>query len=251
MSRPNLIYGRHPVREQLNARPDAVKRIFVQSGVHHPAVSELLDEAKRANVPLEPVSRKRLDSMVGRVAHQGVVAEVTPFSYTDFEQLLEQMSACERPALIVLLDQIQDPHNLGAILRSAYAFGADGVVIVKDRASEVTGTVSKASAGAASKIPIARVTNLRATIETLKKNGVWIYGTDASAEKSLAQVDLKSPVALVIGNEGKGLRRLVAETCDELVSIPMMGALGSLNASVSAGIALYEAVRQRDVGSRP
>lgn len=250
MSKPELIYGRHPVREQLSARPSAVRRVMVAEGTSHPMITELLAMAKEISVRVERMPRKKLEGLVGRVAHQGVVAEVTPFGYVGIDDLLNGVTQSGQPALLIVLDQIQDPHNLGAILRSAYALGAQGVIIVKDRATEVTGTVSKASAGAASKIPVARVTNLRRALEILKDASLWIYGTDADAEKTLSQVDLTGPVALVIGNEGKGLRRLVAETCDELVRIPMSGELGSLNASVSAGIALYEAVRQRGaVGS--
>lgn len=245
MSKGDLIYGRHPVAEQLAARPNAVRRIYIAEGSNHPALTELLAAAKTASVKVDRLPRRKLEGLVGRVAHQGVAAEVAPFDYVDLEALLETAKHSERPALLVVLDQIQDPHNLGAILRSAYALGAHGVVIVKDRATEVTGTVSKASAGAASKIPIARVTNLRHALEAMKRAELWIYGTDAGAEKDLSALDLTGPVAVVIGNEGKGLRRLVAETCDELVRIPMSGELGSLNASVSAGIALYEAARQR------
>ncbi|MEO1170684.1 MAG: 23S rRNA (guanosine(2251)-2'-O)-methyltransferase RlmB [Myxococcota bacterium] len=247
MSRNELIYGRHPVREQISARADAVKRVFVADGTQHPSVNELIDDAKRAKISVERLSRKKLESMVGRVAHQGVAAEVTPFRYVEIEDLVESVTTSDRPGLLMVLDQIQDPHNLGAILRSAYALGAHGVVIVKDRATEVTGTVAKASAGAATKIPVARVTNLRAALEQLKDAGIWIYGAAAEAERELSEVDLTGPVAMVVGNEGKGLRRLVAETCDALVSIPMRGELGSLNASVSAGIVLYEVVRQRNV----
>ncbi|MEM6731430.1 MAG: 23S rRNA (guanosine(2251)-2'-O)-methyltransferase RlmB [Myxococcota bacterium] len=247
MSKSEMIYGRHPVREQLAARPTAVRRILISEGTSHPSIDELTNEARRAKVRVERLSRRKLESLVGRVSHQGVAAEVEPFGYADLSDLIEVAIRSDRPGLLVVLDQIQDPHNLGAILRSAYALGAHGVIIVKDRATEVTGTVSKASAGAATKIPIARVTNLRNALEQLKKNQIWVYGTAANGSKTLSDIDLTGPVALVIGNEGKGLRRLVAETCDELVRIPMLGELGSLNASVSAGIALYEVVRQRSV----
>lgn len=245
MSRGELIYGRHPVREQLSARASEVRRIMIAEGTKHPSINELLEEARRAKVSVDYLPRKKIEALVGRVAHQGVIAEVAPFQYVDVEDVIAMVKNSERPGLVMVLDQIQDPHNLGAILRSAYALGAHAVMIVKDRATEVTGTVAKASAGAATKIPVARVTNLRGALEKLKSAGIWIYGTAVDAKREIADFDFTGSVALVVGNEGKGLRRLVAETCDELMSIPMRGKLGSLNASVSAGIVLYEVARQR------
>ncbi|MEO0812080.1 MAG: 23S rRNA (guanosine(2251)-2'-O)-methyltransferase RlmB, partial [Myxococcota bacterium] len=213
MSRSEFIYGRHPVMEQLSARPEAVRRVMIADGTKHPSVDELRALAERHRVRVDRLPRRKLEGLVGRVTHQGVAAEVEPFPYADLDDLLSVVEASGQPALLMILDQIQDPHNLGAILRSAYALGAHGVVIVKDRASDVTGTVSKASAGAATKIPIARVTNLRSALESLKKSGIWVFGTSLQATKELGDVDLTGQVALVIGNEGKGLRRLVAETC--------------------------------------
>ncbi|MEL6761188.1 MAG: 23S rRNA (guanosine(2251)-2'-O)-methyltransferase RlmB [Myxococcota bacterium] len=245
MSRGEFIYGRHPVREHLLAHSEGTRAILVADGAEPGAIRDLLQIAQRASIPVSRVSRRRLETLIGKVAHQGVVAEIEPFKFSHLEDVMAAADKDDRPALFVVLDQIQDPHNFGAIVRSAFALGAHGVVITKDRSVDVTGAVVKASAGAVMKLPIARVTNLRMALETLKKGGVWVYGTSADAEKPLAELDLSGPVAMVIGNEGKGMRKLVGETCDAIVRVPMVGRLGSLNASVSAGIALYEVARQR------
>ncbi len=242
------LYGRHPVAEALRARPRDVQRLFVASGGSAERLADLVRSAEQKGVPVTQVSRRALEEMVGDVPHQGIVAAVAAFAYTELDDFLTQLAASEARPLVVALDQVQDPHNLGAIIRSAYALGAHGVVIPKDNASEVTPTVVKSAAGATAHLPIIRVTNLRRALEQLKQAGLWIVGADMEQGKPAPEVDLKAATVLVIGSEGHGMRRLVQEACDLHVYIPMPGNLGSLNASVAAGILLYEASRQRGGG---
>jgi 23S rRNA (guanosine2251-2'-O)-methyltransferase len=196
-------------------------------------------------VPVQRVGRGKLDDMVGRVQHQGVVALVAAFEYSDIEDVVDAVIERGETPLVLALDLIQDPHNLGSLTRSALALGAHAVVILKDRAVEVTGTVVKTSAGATAHLPICRVTNLRNTLESLKERGLWVYGAAAGEGSAIADTDFARPAVIVVGSEGKGLRRLVAETCDALIHVPMSGKLGSLNAAVAGSIVLYEAARQR------
>lgn len=247
MSREHFIYGRRPVRELLKHRASQVRRVIVVDGRHDRSLRELVDSAERAGLLVERWSPRRATALVGDVTHQGIVAETRAFDYIELDDLLTISAKSEHPSLIVVMDQIQDPGNFGAIIRSARAFGAHGAVVPKDRCAGVTAVAVKASAGATSQLPIARVTNLRSAIEVLKQSGVWVFGMSADAPRSLEEHDFTGAVALVIGNEGRGLRRLIAEYCDELVRIPMSRGWDSLNASVSAGIALYEVDRQRRV----
>lgn len=235
------IAGRNPVLEAL--RSDAlVDTVYVsqESG----GLQEIITLAKEKGIPVKIVTDAKLSQLTSGAVHQGVAAEGACGKYVSLEDLLQYAADREEPPLLVLCDGIQDPHNLGAIIRTAEAAGAHGVVIPKRRSASLTLTVGKTSAGAASWLPVARVSNLTAAMETLKKNGVWIYGTDA-AGTSYTDSDFTCGTAFVIGSEGFGMSRLVSETCDAMLSLPMRGKVNSLNASVAAGIFLYEAVRQR------
>ena len=236
------IAGRNPVLEALRSGA-AIDTVYLsqESG----GLQEIITLAKEKGIPVKMVTDAKLSQLTGGAVHQGVAAEGACGSYVSLEALLETAAAKGEPPLLVLCDGIQDPHNLGAIIRTAEAAGAHGVVIPKRRSASLTLTVGKTSAGAASWLPVARVPNLTAAMETLKQNGVWIYGTDA-AGTSYTETDFTGGTAFVIGSEGFGMSRLVGENCDAMLSLPMRGKVNSLNASVAAGIFLYEAVRQRN-----
>jgi 23S rRNA (guanosine2251-2'-O)-methyltransferase len=243
--KPRYLYGRHPVAEALRGRPRDVQRLYVARGGPTERLGDLVRTAEHHGIPITEVARAALDDLVGGAPHQGIVAAVAAFAYTELTDLITSFGDQETAPLVVALDQVQDPHNLGAIIRTAFALGAHGVVIPKDNASEVTPTVVKSAAGATAHLPIVRVTNLRRALEQLKEAGLWVVGTEMASGKPVSDIDLLQPTVLVIGSEGKGMRRLVQEACDLVAHIPMPGELGSLNASVAAGIFLYEAVRQR------
>lgn len=250
------VYGVNPVLEALRARPDEVERLFVLEGqLGSRAAAELLSRARDAGIRVERVGRERLASLADGGVHQGVVAELRGFHYAEVADLLDAAQASGRPPLVVVLDGIQDPHNLGAIIRSAHALGAHGVVIGKDRAVSVTGVVAKASAGAVEHCPIARVVNISRALEELKEAGVWVAAADPDSKEPLWGARLDGPLALVVGAEGAGVREGVLKHCDFRLRIPMAGQVGSLNASVSAAILLYEVARQRggglSAGKRP
>ncbi|WP_309897370.1 23S rRNA (guanosine(2251)-2'-O)-methyltransferase RlmB [Archangium sp.] len=244
------VYGVNPVLEALRAHAERVDRIFTAEGqLAAKAAAEIFSRARDSGIRLERVPRERLAAMAEGGVHQGVIAELRGFEYMELEDLLEAAEESGRPALLVVLDGIQDPHNFGAIIRSAHALGAHGVVIAKDRAVPVTGVVAKASAGAVEHCPIARVVNLSRTLEELKEAGVWIAAADPDSKEPLWSARLDGPLAVVVGAEGAGVREGVLKHCDFRLGIPMLGQVGSLNASVSAAILLYEAARQR--GTRP
>ncbi|XXF75504.1 23S rRNA (guanosine(2251)-2'-O)-methyltransferase RlmB [Myxococcaceae bacterium GXIMD 01537] len=244
------VYGVNPVLEALRARPDEVDRLFVTEGqLGAKAAAEILSRARDAGVRVERVTRERLASLADGGVHQGVVAELRGFRYAELEDILEAAEASKRPALVVVLDGIQDPHNLGAIIRSAHALGAHGIVIGKDRAVPITGVVAKASAGAVEHCPIARVVNISRALEDLKKAGLWTAAADPESKEPVWAARLEGPLALVVGGEGAGVREGVLKHCDFRLGIPMAGQVGSLNASVSAAILLYEAARQRSTGA--
>jgi 23S rRNA (guanosine2251-2'-O)-methyltransferase len=246
----SIIYGVNPVLEALRARPDALDSLFVAEGQEpSKASAEILSKARELGLRVQKLPRDRLSTMAEGGVHQGVVAKLRDFSYAELEDLLEAAEASERPALIVVLDSIQDPQNFGAIVRSSYALGAHGVVIAKDRAAQVTGVVAKASAGAISHLPIARVTNISRSLEQLKEAGLWTVAADPEGKQLLPQAKLDGPLAVVVGSEGPGVRDGVLKHCDFKVRIPMVGEVASLNASVSAALLLYEIGRQR-TGSR-
>jgi len=236
-----ILYVIHPVEQALAAgRP--LERLLVARAGEHGRVKKLIDAARRARVSVRFVSREELDREAGTREHQGVVAVVGSKRYLDLEDLLAQ---AKQPALFVLLDGIEDPHNLGAILRTAYCAGADGVVLPERRAAGITPVAEKSSAGASEHLAVARVTNLNRALEQLKEAGVWLVGLDERGTQSFTEVDLTGPTGIVLGGEGKGLHEQVRAKCDFLVSIPTAGAIRSLNVSVAAGVVLYEVVRQR------
>jgi 23S rRNA (guanosine2251-2'-O)-methyltransferase len=238
------VHGVNPVRELLRAGGDAAE-VWVAEGAERGRLGEILRLAREAGVRLKEAPRQKLDRLAGTDRHQGVVAVVADYRYRDLADLLELARGRGEPPLLVLLDGIEDPQNLGAIIRSAHALGAHGVVIPKDRAAGITAAAAKASAGAVEHCPVARVTNVAQAMETMKESGIWTVGLAADGPAEIASVDLAAPTALVVGSEGQGLRRLVRERCDHVVRIPMSGEIGSLNASSSAAVCLYEAARQR------
>jgi len=238
----NLICGINPVLEALAAGQRHFERLLVVKGLRNSRVSEAIARATKLGIPLRFEGRDTLDRMAGGVSHQGLIAVVSAKAALDLETLL---STARQPALVVVLDGVEDPRNLGAILRSAEAAGADGVVLPERHSAGLTETVARASAGALEHVKVARVGNLSQTIAELKQRGLWVVGFDASGADRWDIVDYKRPLALVLGGEGRGIRRLVRERCDQVVSIPLFGHVGSLNVSVAAGVALYEVIRQR------
>ena len=240
-----LTAGKHAVLEALRSGR-TVNKIWIAQGSANAQIQPIIDEAKKRGIMYQFVDRRRLDQMVERgIRHQGVAAQLAPHAYVEVEDLLEIADKHGEAPFLVLLDELEDPHNLGSILRTAECAGAHGVIIPKRRSVGVTATVAKTSAGAVEYVPVARVANLAQTIETLKQRGVWVAGADANAKQDVYDADLTGPLAIVIGSEGKGLSRLVKEKCDFLLGLPMYGRIQSLNASVAAGIVMYEALRQR------
>jgi 23S rRNA (guanosine2251-2'-O)-methyltransferase len=241
-----VVYGLNPVRELLRAAPREVSELWLaEGGTRAAAFADLERLARSAGAKVRGAPRQKLDRLAATDRHQGVVAVVAEFRYASLDDLLARAAQSGRPPLAVVLDGIEDPHNLGAIVRSAHALGGHGVVIAKDRAVGVTPAVAKASAGAIERSAIARVTNLAQALESLKEAGVWSVALAADGEKPLASLDLRGPTAFVLGSEAEGLRPLVRRTCDLSARIPMLGELDSLSVSASAAIALYEAARQR------
>ena len=238
------IEGRNALQEALKAGR-TIDKVFVASGDTDRSLQRLTAEAKEAGAVIVPVDRRKLDSMSTTRAHQGVIALVAAHDYYTIDDLLEEAAARGEAPLLVICDELSDPHNLGAIMRSAECAGAHGVIIPKRRSVGLTATVAKASAGAVEYMKVARVTNINAAIAELKEKGVWIYGTAAEGSIPMYKADLTGPAAIVIGNEGDGMSPLVRKNCDVMVHIPMKGRISSLNASAAASILLYEAVRQR------
>ncbi len=244
----NTIYGLIPVLEALRAGGKKLEQITIAEGARHGRLRELLDLAKQASVPVNRAPRLALDRALPGVAHQGVIAKTTAASYRDAGELLDELSSqvgTDTPPLILGLDAVEDPRNLGAILRTAECAGVGGVFIPERRAVGLTATVAKAAAGALEHVPIARVTNLVQLIEQLKERNIWVIGAAADGASDYTEWDWRVPSALFLGGEGTGLHRLVRERCDALVRIPLRGHIESLNVSVAAGIILYEALRQR------
>jgi 23S rRNA (guanosine2251-2'-O)-methyltransferase len=240
-----LIWGIHPVVELLRTRPQQIREVIIQKGRAGSRLQELIELARTQGVKLRFDPFFKLPSATRKESHQGVLALLSSRDVMHLEELLDRIRPQAAPILLAL-DTIQDPHNLGAIIRSASAAGAAGVIITKDRAASLTGTVEKAAAGALAHIDLCQVTNLAVTLDSLKKEGFWIYGTAGEAERSIYQADFSSgPICLVIGSEGKGIRPLVREHCDLLLSIPMRSPLDSLNAAAAAAVILFEIVRQR------
>ncbi len=239
-----IVYGLNPVTEALRGKR-RVFELFVAASGSDRRLEKLLTLAAEKGVPVRQRDKRDLARLCGTEHHQGVALRVEPFVYAQLSDILEKCGTPGTEGLLLVLDGVQDPHNLGALIRSAACAGAQGVIIPRDRAVGVTATVEKASAGAIETIPVAEVTNVAHTLEELKRAGFWIYGADGASPLSIFDQDLTGAVALVIGSEGEGIRPLVRKKCDHLVSIPLRGGVNSLNASVAGGILLFEAVRQR------
>ena len=239
-----LIEGRNAVTEALRAGAP-IDKIYVARGETDRTLSRITAEAKKAGIVVVDVDRRKLDTMSATHSHQGVIAVAAAQAYASVEDILQRAADKGEKPLIVVCDEISDPHNLGAIIRTAECAGAHGVIIPKRRSAGLTSVVAKTSAGAVSYMPVARVPNISAILKDLQKQGVWVFGTAAEGTTTLYNADLKGAAAIVIGSEGDGMSRLVRENCDFLVSIPMKGQISSLNASAAAAILLYEAVRQR------
>ncbi|MCI8870855.1 MAG: 23S rRNA (guanosine(2251)-2'-O)-methyltransferase RlmB [Lawsonibacter sp.] len=242
-----VIEGRNAVVEALRAGT-AIDKIYMLKGDSSPVLGHIASAAREKGVVVVDADRRKLDGISRTHAHQGVIALCAVREYASVDDILAAAREKGEPPLIVVCDELSDPHNLGAVIRTADAAGAHGVIIPKRRSAGLTAVVAKTSAGAVAHVPVARVPNLPALLKELKQAGVWVFGTAAQGSTTLYRADLKGPAAIVIGSEGAGMGRLVAESCDFTVSIPMFGQINSLNASAAAAVLLYEAVRQRTGG---
>ncbi|MDR2167213.1 MAG: 23S rRNA (guanosine(2251)-2'-O)-methyltransferase RlmB [Clostridiales bacterium] len=244
----NLFEGRNAVLELLNAEK-TIHRLFIKDGEAQGSLKVIFAKAKERGIPVTFCPKDKLDKMSETGKHQGVIALCPPFEYASLTQVLRDCAAKSEEPFLIILDKIFDPHNFGAIIRTAMAAGAHGVIIPKRRSVGITSAVVRASAGAAGHLPIIRVSNISQAMDAMKKSGIWMVGAETDGE-IIYDAPLSGPIALIIGNESEGLSRLVKEKCDFLVSIPMIGSLASLNASVAAGVAMYEVVRRRMYGLR-
>lgn len=239
----DLIIGRNAVSEALRSGR-AVERILVQKGERKGAVVAILHKAKEKGIPIKEADVRKMDFLCGGAPHQGILAVAAAVEYKTVDDIFSLAQERGEAPFLIVADEVEDPHNLGAILRTAECAGAHGVIIPKRRAAGLTYAVGKASAGAYQYVPVARVTNIPSLLDELKERGVWVFGTDRDGEP-WCKSDLTGPIALVVGSEGRGMGRLVREKCDVILSLPMKGSITSLNASVAAGIVMYEAARQR------
>ena len=249
MNEDNLKYedqieGRNSVLELLESGKD-INKIYIAKGEKHGSINKIIAKAKENKVVIVEIEKEKLNKMAQTNNPQGVIAIVPPFDYASVDDILNEAKSKNEKAFILILDGIEDPHNLGSIIRTAETAGVHGIIIPKRRSAQVNSTVNKTSAGATNFMKIARVNNINETIEYLKNNDIWIYGTDGEAKEMYYDEDLTGNIAIVIGSEGFGMSRLVKENCDFLLKIPMKGKITSLNASVSAGIIMYEVVKQR------
>ena len=243
MSSPKVLFGFHAVGVRMKVAPESIVEVYFEASRRDARMRQFIDRAKQAEVRLIEADGLRLAKLSGGHGHQGVVAIVQPMAQA--HSLDDLLDSLEGPPLLLVLDGVTDPHNLGACLRVADGAGVHAVIAPKDHAAGLNATVSKVASGAAETVPYFMVTNLARTLGELKERNIWVIGTAGEAEKSIYQVDLKGPTALVLGAEGPGMRQLTRKTCDELVHIPMKGAVDSLNVSVASGVCLYEALRQR------
>jgi len=246
-----IIYGINPVKEALEGGIGGIRKIIVARGRGGENLGKLLKLAEGKKIEVEFREREYLDRLAGRAAHQGVLCFVPEFSYADLEDVMEHRQAPFKDSLVLVLDSITDPQNLGTLIRSAHCFGVNGVVLPEDRAASVSPAVVKASAGATGHTLIARVVNIARALDTLKERGFWIYGAEAGAGEDILRVQYQGHVALVMGSEGRGLRPLVKKKCDFLISIPMGGRINSLNVSVAAGVILFDLYTKRMAGAKP
>ncbi|WP_417546143.1 23S rRNA (guanosine(2251)-2'-O)-methyltransferase RlmB [Marinobacter sp.] len=239
-----FVFGWHAVEAVLKREPGRLQQVWIQTGRQDKRVKTITDSLDELGVKWAVVHRRELDERVGGV-HQGVVAAVTESREWTEDDLLTQLATSDKPPFLLVLDGVTDPHNLGACMRTCDAVGIQAVIVPKDKSASLTAVARKVACGAAETVPFVRVTNLARFLRTLKDQGVWLIGTAGEAEATLYQADFKGPVALVMGAEGTGMRRLTREHCDQLINIPMLGHVDSLNVSVATGVCLYEALRQR------
>jgi len=244
-----IIVGRNSVMEALKSGR-SINKILVAKGQRHGSVREVIGLARSNGLVVQEVDANKLDELSEGMRHQGILALVAPVDYVEVDDILAKAAHAGQPPFIVLLDELEDPHNLGAILRTADAAGAHGVLIPKRRSCPLSATVAKTSAGAVEYVPVARIGNIAQTLEGLKKAGLWVVGADMDGDKDYYEADLTGPLVVVVGSEGKGLGRLTKEHCDFLVRIPMRGNINSLNASVACSLLLYESLRQREMKAK-
>ena len=240
-----LIYGRNACLEDLNT--GKVEELYIQKGNLKGSIEKVIGRAKNKNVIIKTVDKKTLDNMANGEVHQGVIASISSFEYSSVEDILNEAKNREEDPFIVILDEIEDPHNLGAIIRSCETAGVHGVIIPKRRSASINSTVYKSSAGACNYLKVAKVTNINRTIDELKEKNIFVYGTDGDAKSYYNKTNLTGPIAIVIGNEGKGISMQIKKNCDDLIKIPMRGKITSLNASNACAVVCYEVLRQRDV----
>lgn len=240
-----IIYGKNPVLEAINSGM-TINKIYAQTS--NKEIDNVIKEALKRKIVVVNTEKQKLDKMIDGKNSQGIVANVTEFKYSSVDEILEYANSKNEPPFIVILDKIEDPHNLGAIIRTCECMGVHGIIIQKRNACQVTDTVEKVAAGACSYMMISRVTNITESIKKLKENNIWVYGLDMAGKSNIYSNKLGGGIALVVGNEGDGISRLVKENCDVLMKIPMTGKINSLNASVSAAISIYEVVRQKNIG---
>lgn len=239
-----IIYGRNPVKELMSSEK-TINKIYIQKGLKE--LADIKKEAINKKIVVVDCDKYKLDKLAENKSHQGIAAAYTEYKYYDVEDILEEAQAKNEPALVVILDKIEDPQNLGAMIRTAECMGANGVIIARRNACAITDTVEKVAAGACSYVKVARVANITETIKKLKNNGLWIYGLDMDGEANIYDYDLTGSVGIVIGNEGQGISRLVKENCDAILKIPMYGKINSLNASASMAMTTYEICRQKNL----
>lgn len=242
-----ILYGVHPVREALKAGRREFREIYITGGKTSRRLLSLLEDAAERHIPLRSISQAEMTQVTGTERHQGIGAEVSPYPLVELADMMDDQGSLPEDFFLLLIDGVEDPQNLGALVRTALGVSITGVVIPKNRAASPTPAVSRASAGAVEHVRLSRVTNMAATIQTLKKKGVWVVGTDARAVSPLFSSDFALPVAVVIGGEAGGIRPLVSKRCDFLVSIPQKGPVTSLNASVAGAVVMYEVFRQRQM----
>ena len=241
----DFVFGRHAVVEALQT-PDRVNRVFIQEGTSGRDAAKVIELAREKGIQVQSVPKTKIEDLVGNAVHQGLVASIAAYEYADFEDVFKKAEEKGEDPFIVILDGVEDPHNLGSILRTADATGVHGIIIPKRRSASLTATVAKASTGAIEHVPVVRVTNLTQTIEQLKARGIWVFGTDMNGT-DYRKWNTSGPLAIVMGNEGKGVSRIVKESVDEMVTIPMVGHVQSLNASVASALMMYEVFRNRSL----
>lgn len=242
--REDIIIGRNAVIEALKGER-TIEALYIANSKLEGSINIIVGIAKEKRIIIKEIDKRKLDSMCDGAVHQGVIAKVTPYKYSEVSDILALAKERGESPFLIILDEVEDPHNLGSIVRTAELFGVHGIIIPKRRSASVSATVYKSSVGAIEHVKIAKVTNLNATIEDLKEKGIWIYGADIRAEEYSYQADFSGPCAIIIGNEGRGISKLTVQKCDKLIKIPMVGKINSLNASVAGGIIMYEVLKGR------